>query len=63
MNNKLFLVIIVICVGVYSYLKAEADKRTRAEDVQYLKKLVDIVNNAKDARWKARNNYFLNKFN
>jgi hypothetical protein len=40
-------------VGVFAYLRAEALKWAKAEDAQYLRKLVAIVNNAKDARWKV----------
>ena len=45
---------ILICIGVFAYLRAEALKRTKAEDAQYLKRLVNAVNNGKDARWKVR---------
>uniref|UniRef100_A0A915LYV4 Uncharacterized protein n=1 Tax=Meloidogyne javanica TaxID=6303 RepID=A0A915LYV4_MELJA len=43
---------------VFMILMSEAKRRAKTEETQYLKGLVDTINNASDVRWKARFNPF-----
>ncbi|KAI3416107.1 hypothetical protein GPALN_005656 [Globodera pallida] len=49
---------VLVCVAVFTHLRADALQRARADEIAYLKRLVDSVNSATDVKWKARFNPF-----
>ncbi|KAL3077617.1 hypothetical protein niasHT_037002 [Heterodera trifolii] len=49
---------ILICVAVFTHLRAEARRKSRTDEIAYLKGLVEAVNSATEVKWKARFNPF-----